>query len=374
MSTPPATTTSPKSSKSPTKSPAKSPSKSPSRTPEQNVGDNGVLSAAHWQQLAEEEDLNEDDGNSLSDGSLSASTDSMTSSIFEYRKLHGRTYHREIGNAQYWASNDERQSETLDMNHHCLTLGLGGKLYLAPIDKDKITKAIDIGTGTGIWALDFADEHPNVEVIGTDISPIQPAWVSPNLKFEIEDCTQEWTFAPNSADYVHLRWLAGSIPDWYQFFREAYKTCKPGGWVESFEPSAIITSDNDTVKETSALGQWGKLFIEGAKKFGMSFSVYEEELQRKAMEAAGFVDIQQYEYKAPLGDWPKDPELKELGEFGRHVFLSDTEGLVLFVANTMGWSEAEIHVYIAHARREINSGKHHAYFKQRVVWGRKPEE
>jgi hypothetical protein len=66
--------------------------------------------------------------------------------------------------------------------------------------------------------------------------------------------------------------------------------------------------------------------------------------------------------------------LKELGEFGRHVFLSDTEGLVLFVANTMGWSEAEIHVYIAHARREINSGKHHAYFKQRVVWGRKPEE
>ncbi|CAF3620718.1 unnamed protein product [Fusarium graminearum] len=316
--------------------------------------------------LVKEEDLNEDDGNSLSDGSLSASTDSMTSSIFEYRKLHGRTYHREIGNAQYWASNDERKSETLDMNHHCLTLGLGGKLYLAPIDKDKIT--------VRIWALDFADEHPNVEAIGTDISPIQPAWVSPNLKFEIEYCTQEWTFAPNSADYVHLRWLAGSIPDWYQFFREAYKTCKPGGWVESFEPSAIITSDNDTVKETSALGQLGKLFIEGAKKFGMSFSVYEEELQRKAMEAAGFIDIQQYEYKAPLGDWPKDPEMEELGEFGRYVFLSDTEGLVLFVANTMCWSEAEIHVYIAHARREINSGKHHAYFKQRVVWGRKPEE
>ncbi|ESU10711.1 hypothetical protein FGSG_04834 [Fusarium graminearum PH-1] len=287
--------------------------------------------------LVKEEDLNEDDGNSLSDGSLSASTDSMTSSIFEYRKLHGRTYHREIGNAQYWASNDERQSETLDMK-------------------------------------DFADEHPNVEVISTDISPIQPAWVSPNLKFEIEYCTQEWTFAPKSADYVHLRWLAGSIPDWYQFFREAYKTCKPGGWVESFEPSAIITSDNDTVKETSALGQLGKLFIEGAKKFGMSFSVYEEELQRKAMEAAGFIDIQQYEYKAPLGDWPKDPEMEELGEFGRYVFLSDTEGLVLFVANTMCWSEAEIHVYIAHARREINSGKHHAYFKQRVVWGRKPEE
>jgi hypothetical protein len=123
-------------------------------------------------------------------------------------------------------------------------------------------------------------------------------FVDEYLRFsEIEDCTQEWTFSPNSADYIHLRWLVGSIPDWYQFLREAYKTCKPGGWVESFEPSAIITSDDNSVEDTSALGQWGRLFIEGAKKFGMSFSVYEEELQRKAMEAAGFIDIQQYEYK-----------------------------------------------------------------------------
>jgi hypothetical protein len=29
---------------------------------------------------------------------------------------------------------------------------------------------------------DFADEYPNAEVIGTDISPIQPSWVPPNLK------------------------------------------------------------------------------------------------------------------------------------------------------------------------------------------------
>jgi len=146
------------------------------------------------------------------------------------------------------------------------------------------------------------------------------------------------------------------------------------------------------VKESSALGQWGKLFIEGAKKLGVSFTVYEEELQRKAMEAAGFVDIQQFEYKVnklylqrwtmtdnirlqtPIGGWPKDPELKELGQFGKLAFLADPEGFVLFVANTIGWTESEIHVFLAHARREIHSGKHHPYYKQRVVWGRKPEE
>ncbi|KAH7226302.1 S-adenosyl-L-methionine-dependent methyltransferase [Fusarium oxysporum] len=388
MSTPPAAATSPKSEKSPAKNTAKSPSKSPSNSPPQhaqvNVGDTGILEPTHWQQLAEEENVNQDDdAHSLSEESLASSTDSVTSILVRYSSMYSSCTEAHSNRA----ANDERQSELLDINHHCLTLGIGGKTHLAPLDTEKITKALDIGTGTGIWALDFADEYPNVEVIGTDVSPIQPSWVPPNLQFEIEDCTQEWTFAPNSADYIHIRWLIGSIPDWYKFFREAYKTCKPGGWVESFEPSGIITSDDDTVKESSALGQWGKLFIEGAKKLGVSFTVYEEELQRKAMEAAGFVDIQQFEYKVnklylqrwtmtdnirlqtPIGGWPKDPELKELGQFGKLAFLADPEGFVLFVANTIGWTESEIHVFLAHARREIHSGKHHPYYKQRVVWG-----
>ena len=131
-------------------------------------------------------------------------------------------------------------------------------------------------------------------------SMFQQKTILTNIHSEIEDCTQEWTFASDSADYIHIRWLVGAIPDWYSFYAEAYKTCKPGGWVESHEPSGIITSDDGTVEENSALDQWGKIFIEGAKKLGVSFSVYEQDLQRKAMEAAGFVDIEQFEYKVCL--------------------------------------------------------------------------
>jgi hypothetical protein len=29
---------------------------------------------------------------------------------------------------------------------------------------------------------DFADEYPGAAVIGTDISPIQPSWIPPNLE------------------------------------------------------------------------------------------------------------------------------------------------------------------------------------------------
>ncbi|KAJ4289301.1 hypothetical protein N0V88_007052 [Collariella sp. IMI 366227] len=43
------------------------------------------------------------------------STTSVTSSIKEHRDLHGRTYHRELGNANAWEPNDPRHVESVDM-------------------------------------------------------------------------------------------------------------------------------------------------------------------------------------------------------------------------------------------------------------------
>lgn len=94
-----------------------------------------------------------------------------------------------------------------------------------------------------------------------------------------------------------MRWLTGSIPDWNVFFAEAYKACAPGGWVETLEGSPFVESDHCELPDTSALGQWSKFFVEGGKKLGSSFLVLEEDLQRKGMEAAGFVDIQEAYFK-----------------------------------------------------------------------------
>lgn len=119
---------------------------------------------------------------------------------------------------------------------------------------------------------------------------------------EIEDCTQEWTFRNEDFDYVHMRWLLGSIQDWDALLQQAYRVLKPGGWVESLETSAIVRSDDGTVTETSALGQWGKFFLNGGKKIGRSFTVIEDETQRKSIEAAGFVDIQEFNFKVRSGE------------------------------------------------------------------------
>ncbi|KAM6530293.1 hypothetical protein FALCPG4_008419 [Fusarium falciforme] len=198
-------------------------------------------------------------------------------------------------------------------------------------------------------------------------------WLTTCFPSQIDDCTKEWTFPDASLDYVHIRFLTGCIADWEALMKVAYRCLKPGGYIESMEPSAYIQSDNNTIEPDSAMGQWGKIFVEGGNKMGRPFTVVEDELQNKALEKAGFVDIQEKKHKSPIGSWPKDEKLREIGQYAQLSMEQDFEGLILFMTNVLGgWSREEIQVYITHLRREIRSGKKHGWYWQKVVWARKP--
>lgn len=74
----------------------------PANTPAPDSDDHGLLPPGHWTDLAQRQE-DEDDGDSAF-GDAASSTDSITSSILEYRTIHGRTYHSDSvpGDAQYW--------------------------------------------------------------------------------------------------------------------------------------------------------------------------------------------------------------------------------------------------------------------------------
>lgn len=91
--------------------------------------------------------------------------------------------------------------------------------------------------------------------------------------------------------------MYGSISDWSALFKEAFRVCKPGGWVESYEASPRMESDDGSVTETCAINEWGKFFIEGGKKLNRTFEIIDKDLQQKAMEDAGFVDVKVWDFK-----------------------------------------------------------------------------
>lgn len=79
---------------------------------------------------------------------------------------------------------------------------------------------LDIGTGTGIWAMDFADQHPSAQVIGFDLSPVFQERVVPNVRFEVKDaCNPDWGYEKNSFDFIHARGMYGCGADWPAFYQ-----------------------------------------------------------------------------------------------------------------------------------------------------------
>lgn len=70
--------------------------------------------------------------------------------------------------------------------------------------------------------MEFAEEHPETQVFGVDLSPIQPDWVPPNCVFEVDDLEQQWLWK-EKFDFIHSGELSQSIRDWKKYIEQIYK-------------------------------------------------------------------------------------------------------------------------------------------------------
>ncbi|TGJ83476.1 hypothetical protein E0Z10_g5295 [Xylaria hypoxylon] len=131
--------------------------------------------------------------------------ESITSSITAYREENGRTYHA-YSDGSYHYPNDSVELERLDWQYICLKRLFNGKNYFAPWSQEQPPKRVlDLATGTGMWAIEMAEEFESSMVVGTDLSPIQPEYVPPNVHFYIHDARlDEWWWL-DPFDYIHVR-------------------------------------------------------------------------------------------------------------------------------------------------------------------------
>ncbi|KAJ0270924.1 hypothetical protein COL940_011319 [Colletotrichum noveboracense] len=90
------------------------------------------------------------------------------------------------------------------------------KLGTAPPNEKgaQVKRALDVGTGTGLWAIEFGDEHPEAELILHSVPP--------NVRFEIDDIEEPWTFS-KPFDYIHSRMMTSSIANWKSYLQKCYE-------------------------------------------------------------------------------------------------------------------------------------------------------
>ncbi|KAL1986895.1 hypothetical protein VTN96DRAFT_5312 [Rasamsonia emersonii] len=91
------------------------------------------------------------------------------------------------------------------------------------------------------------------------------------------------------------------------------------------------------------------------------------------MEKAGFVDVKEFVFKKPVGSWPKDPKMKEIGRLQQAQQLQAIQSYssALF-SRVLGWSKPELEVLLAKVRNELMDRSLHMYVPVYFVYGRKP--
>ncbi|KAI5846699.1 S-adenosyl-L-methionine-dependent methyltransferase [Tricharina praecox] len=301
------------------------------------------------------------------------STASLTNSIREYAFENGRRYHTYFGADKNPLPTDETEQDRLDVHHEVFLILLDRKLHRAPIGKSP-NRILDVGTGTGIWAIDMADKYPSAEVIGVDLSPIQPGWVPPNCRFELDDAELDWTFRPDYFDFIHIRNLSQAVTKWEKVLSEAYRCTIPGGYIELAELGGVAHSDDGSMSPDNGVKVFLSLLDSGLRKMGRVASATGESL-RANLEDAGFVDIDIFTCKQPLAPWAHDKKLKQVGAVallsaptGFHAY-----GMAVFT-RVLGMDPEEADMVCKRATAAVMNKNNHIYTYFYVVHGQKPTE
>ncbi|KAH8750231.1 S-adenosyl-L-methionine-dependent methyltransferase, partial [Hyaloscypha sp. PMI_1271] len=259
-------------------------------------------------------------------------TTSVSSSIRQYRVKNGRTYHS-YKDGQYAYPND---------GHHLYNLTLNGKLFLAPIKKN-FRKVLDIGTGTGLWAIELANEHPSAVVTGTDLSPIHPTFLPPDVTFLVDDAKEPWVFK-EKFDFIHTRQLH----------------CAPGGWLEMQETSTPIASDDGTMTPEHAVHKWTHFMLEASKRVGQSLDNPAQ--YAEWMRDVGFVNVRHVVYKWPCNPWPKDKKHKTLGLRTLVNAHDGVEGFTMAMfTRVLGWQPEDVQPFFVDVRKDLKNKGIHNY-------------
>ncbi|CDH56035.1 methyltransferase type 11 [Lichtheimia corymbifera JMRC:FSU:9682] len=245
------------------------------------------------------------------------------------------------------SQDDFREYDRLQRQHYLLKSARKTNAH-API-QDPVT-ILDLGTAGGIWALEMAAMLPNTQVIGIDIKPPaiqQQAGGPKNLKYIQANINENLPMSDNSVDYIFQRSMGQVIrkDKWQHVLSEMYRILRPGGYIELVEADLWHHNPGPVQQAFDTFMQ------EQCTEWGLDF-VFTETLSQR-IEEAGFDVIEYKVLDIPIGEWPKDSELKQFGFINKETQKAYLRNRKQFFTLTWGISSEDYDMAVQEVMEEF---------------------
>jgi ubiquinone/menaquinone biosynthesis C-methylase UbiE len=138
-------------------------------------------------------------------------------------------------------------------------------------------KILDLGYGSGRWALDMAYDYPDAEIVGVDISSTLVEYVRAraktmnrhNVKFILFDALEGnlSEIGKGSYDLVNLRFAVGwvrSLNQWTKLLQRCSQLNTPGGYT-------IVTEGEGLYTDSPALSRLYEIIVQALRLGGYGF-------------------------------------------------------------------------------------------------------
>lgn len=146
------------------------------------------------------------------------------------------------------------------------------------------------------------------------------------------------------------------------FVANKRRALKPGAWIELIEVNVLAQSYDNSLPEKSQILEFYNVMKPLTAMVGIDIDVAAK--FKGYLEEAGYDSVQEEIFDLPMGDWPEDRRLKEVGRFQRFQFMGGLQAIGSALLTRVGhWSKEQVEVFLAGIRREANDQTVHLVYK-----------
>ncbi len=205
-------------------------------------------------------------------------------------------------NIYYFDAENAAEMARLSDQDRIVTKYLGG--HFAEFDDlSGIRRVLDVACGSGGWAQEVAFAHPEMDVVGFDISETMIKYARmqasiqglDNVTFHVMDVQKPLDFSDHSFDFFNVRFvpfLPAAV--WYHLMQEAGRVIRPGGYIRLTETEWWCMTNSPALEEVCNIVVRAIKMGGGFSTTGRSIGVVP--MLAQLLKEAGCTTVQQKPY------------------------------------------------------------------------------